>query len=996
MLPDVFVIFLIIPTTSGAYDETHNGGYDTYITKFSLAPMLSLTSPNGGEEWVFGTTHDITWTSDNVGDIQLVYSTDGGANWTIIDTGVDALSGNYEWTVPEIISSNCIVRIFSVDEINISDYSDGIFSITNLPKPEISLATVTVELGEVDVGSSTSGSFVISNDGNEILEVSSISNSNALFTVTPAFVIVESEADTTITVTFNPVKQGLQTAIISIVSNDTDEETVTVEIKGTGVAPEITISADSLFIEDVSVDSTKTVPLELTNVGNKTLEVSEIQVDNEKFTVDFVSSFIEPGESDTVYVSFTPVKMGIETAVISIVSSDGTHEVYVHGTSEVPEIVTTELLDATEDILYEVSIQIEKNDYDVECFFELGGGPGWLKIDTETGVLAGTPSNEDVGGSNLVNVRIYGDDGVFDRVWLPINVINVNDPPVIKTTSLPDAVIDELYLVSLDITDPDKNDSTTVNLIIAPLWLTIDENNNLTGSPYTTDIGLSRPVRIQVVDSGGLADTLLTSVSVLNLNVVPEIVTQTLSNARVGKAYIDSIKVVYPETGGDLTFSIVDGPDWLSIDSSGLLSGTPQTGDDGSDIPATIWVTNGIGNRDILQTSINVLEAAPVTTFFSFDLDFQDTGFQGGPSVIYNPGAGQLFGFAIYIRENINLKGFTVDLTWDSTKAEFRKSKSGPAIGDDILDINGQTNVTLAEEVNILESDSTGSLFSIVGKDEAGRYTVSWAKIGGESVTESDGLLYMAVFKTASDISINDLMTVKVGITVSDGEGFERDLGDKEFMVGAGIDPPTNVKVTDVPGDFGNRLQLTWTLSADDDLVLYYYVYRSRNPYFSDPLDLDSFTSIEELIEAEKNRTLIVGKVPGGQNSFVDDCIVLNGVQYYYWLQAVSEIGTSEKMAGDMFITQVELYPTDFKLYAPYPNPFNPSTTIDFYLPGDMHVALFVINVSGQQVAVLEDNVMSAGNHSVVWDALDMPSGLYFITMKAGEYVESNKVLLMK
>ena len=113
-------------------------------------------------------------------------------------------------------------------------------------------------------------------------------------------------------------------------------------------------------------------------------------------------------------------------------------------------------------------------------------------------------------------------------------------------------------------------------------------------------------------------------------------------------------------------------------------------------------------------------------------------------------------------------------------------------------------------------------------------------------------------------------------------------------------------------------------------------------------------------------------------------------------MEAVKEDKSSEKVAAVYTEIGIESYVSEFRLSAPYPNPFNPSTTIDYYVPYEMQVTLTVYNVSGQEVAVLEDNVMSAGNHSVVWDALDMPSGLYFITLKTEKFVETTKVLLMK
>lgn len=79
-----------------------------------------------------------------------------------------------------------------------------------------------------------------------------------------------------------------------------------------------------------------------------------------------------------------------------------------------------------------------------------------------------------------------------------------------------------------------------------------------------------------------------------------------------------------------------------------------------------------------------------------------------------------------------------------------------------------------------------------------------------------------------------------------------------------------------------------------------------------------------------------------------------------------------------------------------YPNPFNPTTNIEFYLPEQQSVKIEIFNVVGQRVAVLVENVLQAGEHSVVWDASEMPSGIYIIQMAAGNRVLTRKITLVK
>ncbi len=87
---------------------------------------------------------------------------------------------------------------------------------------------------------------------------------------------------------------------------------------------------------------------------------------------------------------------------------------------------------------------------------------------------------------------------------------------------------------------------------------------------------------------------------------------------------------------------------------------------------------------------------------------------------------------------------------------------------------------------------------------------------------------------------------------------------------------------------------------------------------------------------------------------------------------------------------------TDFVLAQNYPNPFNPSTTIAFNLPQTSNATLTVYNVLGQRVAVLVNGQLSAGAHSVSFDASRLASGLYIYELRAGNFVQQKRMMLIK
>jgi hypothetical protein len=88
--------------------------------------------------------------------------------------------------------------------------------------------------------------------------------------------------------------------------------------------------------------------------------------------------------------------------------------------------------------------------------------------------------------------------------------------------------------------------------------------------------------------------------------------------------------------------------------------------------------------------------------------------------------------------------------------------------------------------------------------------------------------------------------------------------------------------------------------------------------------------------------------------------------------------------------------PREYVLLQNYPNPMNPSTTISYALPRRSNVILTVFNTLGQQVAMLVNGEMEAGNHDVTFDATRLASGMYLYRLQAGEFVGTKKLILLR
>jgi hypothetical protein len=91
-----------------------------------------------------------------------------------------------------------------------------------------------------------------------------------------------------------------------------------------------------------------------------------------------------------------------------------------------------------------------------------------------------------------------------------------------------------------------------------------------------------------------------------------------------------------------------------------------------------------------------------------------------------------------------------------------------------------------------------------------------------------------------------------------------------------------------------------------------------------------------------------------------------------------------------------EPVPEQIVIHQNYPNPFNPSTTISFSIPTILDVKIAAYDILGNEVSTLLNKTVSVGMQSVIWNAQDQPSGVYFIRMQSGDFIETQKVMLLQ
>ena len=93
---------------------------------------------------------------------------------------------------------------------------------------------------------------------------------------------------------------------------------------------------------------------------------------------------------------------------------------------------------------------------------------------------------------------------------------------------------------------------------------------------------------------------------------------------------------------------------------------------------------------------------------------------------------------------------------------------------------------------------------------------------------------------------------------------------------------------------------------------------------------------------------------------------------------------------------ETSIIPKEYKLYQNYPNPFNPETVIRYQLPANSKVTLTIYDILGKEVTKLVDKEQEAGKYEIKFNSGKLASGVYVYRIKAGEFMMSQKMILVK
>jgi len=202
---------------------------------------------------------------------------------------------------------------------------------------------------------------------------------------------------------------------------------------------------------------------------------------------------------------------------------------------------------------------------------------------------------------------------------------------------------------------------------------------------------------------------------------------------------------------------------------------------------------------------------------------------------------------------------------------------------------------------------------------------------------------------------------------------------------------PQSIRIDLGTGNSYDQVTLKWSTSDPTRYATSYTIRVSNTTNFSSFVTVFSTTS-----GSGGTETITLSGVPRTERYVLLHATVFNNghLRLAEFEVCLNTSAAPKQMASEA--NETTAVPKEITLYPNYPNPFNPSTTIGFSLPEEAHVTLKVYNIIGEEVATLVNQRRQAGNHLAVFDAANLPSGVYFSVLNVGEVKLVRRLVLMK
>ena len=473
--------------------------------------------------------------------------------------------------------------------------------------------------------------------------------------------------------------------------------------------------------------------------------------------------------------TYTPDANANGSDDFTITVNDGTVDVTetinvtINEVNDAPTVSSTAAISISEDSAYSYTFSVSDVDGDA-LTLNAETLPSWLSFDASSGILSGTPTNDDV-GEHDVSLRV--NDGTVDvDQSFKVTVSNTNDDPTVSSNAVTLIDEDSAYSYTFTASDIDVGDALTLSAETLPSWLSFDPAIGvLSGTPVNDDVG-DHSVVLRATDATGAYAEQSFTVTVNNTNDAPTITTTTSLTTDEGIALENIAFSSSDVDAGDTLTYTFSNPAKGSVanNGDGTFTYTPDANANGSD-DFTITVNDGtVDVTETINVTINEVNDAPTVSSTAAISISEDSAYS------YTFSVSDVDGDAL----TLNAETLPSWLSFDASSGIL----SGTPTNDDV----GEHDVSLRVNDGTVDVDQS---FKVTVSNTNDDPTVS-----SNAVTLIDEDSAYSYTFTASDIDVGDALTLSAetlpswlsfdpAIGVLSGTPVNDDVGDHSVVLRA-------------------------------------------------------------------------------------------------------------------------------------------------------------------------------------------------------------------
>ncbi len=763
-------------------------------------------------------------------------------------------------------------------------------------------------------------------------------------------------------------------------------------------------------------------------------------------------------------LTWTPpqAQVGTQQLVLQVADRNGgtvtqSFSVLVAAVNDQPIIAATADTSAAEDSLYTLDLQASDED-DSILSYALTTAPTGMSIDT-TGTINWTPAAADIGTHPIV-ATASDPAGQTATLSFSLVVSAVNDVPIIVAQTPVDTLVRAAASgeVSFSISASDEeNDALTF------AWLVNDSlQAGATDSTftYTPRVASIDSVTARVADASETAEFTWRvdgrQIPRLSLDAVGvdfgRVGIGDTARAEIGVSNLGETALTISSLQvGDLHFAAVFSAISITSGQSAVLALSYAPTARGASIDTIRFASDDPDNASI---AVPVSARGIVSTTLSLDLDVS-VGDQATASTSVESGGN--ISLAIYAQKAVALQSYQIHLVFDPTVLSFTSFATQSTDETNLLaSQDGQVSATTeAIDDSLLVIDAAISTTGTTGDGLLGiaTFTADSSAVSGQTqialqraLLKSEGISNFDTLASGIVVSI-DLRPTQIGDFDLDGDVdfddffiFADNFGQADFDPATDLDTDTDVDFDDFfifADNFGATptaklalaeratsapLRLQIARSEPNQITIEpYWQGESAGRGYVLALEFDPQVLRFSHYQARSEQAplpWIVESVPGrltlatglGRNqadfagddlgALVFERLTLRETQLYP-TSAITYLGDGAEAVVPPPTLTFPALPQTYALYPARPNPFNPATSIPFYLPETARLNLIVYDLLGRPVRTLVNGQMRAGYHTLSWRGVDdqgraVASGLYLVEMRAPQWRQIRKIMLLK